>query len=169
MAVPVKLLREINTELHNVVFSNQASLNRLQPLPAFIPLPSALLSVFLGQDTGRQQLNTITPSHRHLAKCLCFCCSGMSDSHHFRNLKPLQHYMLTCVNTTHYKAEFQQWKREWMAWLRGNCCCWNYLQYIIQNYLGAFGHFVTGNCMVKSLQVKQSFKYTPGKLFSKWK
>lgn len=35
-------------ELHNVVFSNQAGLNRLQPLPAFIPLPSALLSGFFG-------------------------------------------------------------------------------------------------------------------------
>lgn len=58
---------------------------------------------FLGQDTGRQQLNTLTPSHRYLGKCPCFWCSGMSDPHHFRNPEPLQHLMLNCVNTTHTK------------------------------------------------------------------
>lgn len=103
MAAPMELHREMNMVLHNVVFSNQASLNRLQPLPAFIPLPSALPSVFLGQDTGRQQLNTITPSHRHLEKRLCFWCSEMSDPHHFRNFEPLQHHMLNCVTITHTK------------------------------------------------------------------
>lgn len=172
MALPMELLREINMELHNVVFSNQTSLNKLQPLPVFIPLPSALPSGFLGQDTGRQQLNTVTASHRLLEKCLCFWCSGISDPHRFRNLEPLQYHMLTCVNTTHCKADkFQQWRWDWMAWLRGSCCGQsNYLQYIIQYYFWAFGHFVTGNRMVKSLQVKQCVKYTPGKkLFSKLK
>lgn len=167
----MELLKEINMELHNVVFSNQASLDRLQPLPAFIPLPSALPSIILGQDTGRQQLNTVTPTHRHLEKCLCFWCSGISDPHCFRNLEPLQYQVLTPANTNHCKADkFQQWRWEWMAWLRGNC--WsqsNYLQYIIQYYFGTFGHFVTGNHVIKSLQVKQ-FECTPRKkLFSKLK
>lgn len=149
-----------------IVFSNQASLNRLQPLPAFIPLPSTLPSVFW---VTIQADSSLTPwlQATDIWRNECFWCSGMSDPHHFRNPEPLQHHVLTYVNTTHCKADkLQQWRWEWMAWLRGNCCCQsNYLWYIIQYYFGTSSHFVTGDCMVKSLQVKQSFKCTPGKSY----
>jgi len=45
-------------QLHNVFFSIQDSLNRLQPLPTFIPLPSALPSIFTGQLHAD---NSLTP------------------------------------------------------------------------------------------------------------
>lgn len=82
MAVPMELLRDINMELHNVVFSNQASLNRLQPLPAFMPLPSALPSGFLGQDTGTDIWRSVFVSgvlgfQIHIASGILNLCNTM--------------------------------------------------------------------------------------------
>lgn len=86
---------EINVELHNIVFSNQASLNRLQPLPAFVPLPSALPSVFWVKI---QADSSLTPwlQATDIWRNECFWCSGMSD----QNQIHITSGILNLCNTT---------------------------------------------------------------------
>lgn len=159
---------EINVELHNIVFSNQASLDRLQPLPAFIPLPSALPSVFWVKT---QADSSLTPwlQATDIWRNECSGVLGCQIRIRSTSLQESWTSATPRVNLCPYcslQGWLQQWRWEWMASLRGSCCCQsNYLWYIIQYYFGTFSHFVTGDCMVKSGQVKQPFKSTPGKSY----